>query len=312
MQMFQREACRLGQLALPKLRLAQVADLPGPARIAEHLEQVAGMGNRFKPQDLDRHGGNGGLHRLAVEIQHGPDFSRDRAGDKGVPDLQGAVLNQDGCHRSSASVQLGFHDGSHGRSLGVGFEALQIGDQQNHLQQQVQVGFLDGGDFYGYRVSAPVFRCQAVGGQALLDLVHLGIGPVDLVDGHDHGNLGGPGMVDGLQRLRHHAVVGRHHQHDDVGHLGSPSPHHGEGFMARSVQEGDQALVLFDLVGPDVLGDASGFLGGDVGFSDRIQQGGLAVVHVAHDGDHRRPRRDVLRLFLGNGFILGVFLETDD
>ena len=82
--------------------------------------------------------------------------------------------------------------------------------------------------------------------------------------------------------------------------------------MARSVQEGDQALVLFDLVGSDVLGDATRFLGGDVGFTDRIQQGSFAVVDMAHDGDHRRSRRDVLRLFLGNGFILCVFLETDD
>ena len=229
-----------------------------------------------------------------MEVQHGSDLTCDRAGDKGIPDLQSAVLNQDGCHRSSAPVQLGFHDRSHGRSLGVGFEALQVGDQQNHLQQEVQVGFLYGGDFHGYRVSAPVFRCQPVGGQGFLDSVHLGIGTVDLVDGHDDGNLGGPGMVDGLQGLRHHAVIRSYHQDDDVGHLGSASPHHGEGFMARSVQEGDRALILLGLVGADVLGDASSLLGGDVGLADRIQQGGLAVVDVAHDGDHWRSRRDVL------------------
>jgi hypothetical protein len=40
-------------------------------------------------------------------------------------------------------------------------------------------------------------------------------------------------------------------------------------------------------VGADVLGDAAGLAGGDVGLADDIQQRGLAVVNVAHDGDDR-------------------------
>ena len=35
------------------------------------------------------------------------------------------------------------------------------------------------------------------------------------------GTLGGLGVIDRLDRLRHHAVVGGHHQHDDVGDLGA-------------------------------------------------------------------------------------------
>ncbi len=37
-----------------------------------------------------------------------------------------------------------------------------------------------------------------------------------------------------------------------------------------------------------MLGDAAGFAGDDVGVADGIEQGGLAVIHVAHDGDDRR------------------------
>ena len=37
----------------------------------------------------------------------------------------------------------------------------------------------------------------------------------------------------------HHAVVGGDHQDDDVGGVGSPGPHGGEGSVTGRVQEGD-------------------------------------------------------------------------
>ena len=43
------------------------------------------------------------------------------------------------------------------------------------------------------------------------------------------------------------------------------------------------------MIGADVLGDAPGFALRDPGLADGVQQRGLAVVDVAHDGDHRRP-----------------------
>ena len=43
-----------------------------------------------------------------------------------------------------------------------------------------------------------------------------------------------------------------------------------------------------DLVGADVLGDAAGLAGDHVGVADAVEQLGLAVVDVAHDGDDRR------------------------
>jgi hypothetical protein len=48
------------------------------------------------------------------------------------------------------------------------------------------------------------------------------------------------------------------------------------------------AAVLLDLIGADVLGDAAGFAGHHVGLAERVEQRGLAVVDVAHDGDDRR------------------------
>ena len=97
-------------------------------------------------------------------------------------------------------------------------------------------------------------------------------------------------MVDRLDRLGHDAVVGRDDQHDDVGHLGAAGPHLGERGVAGRVDERDQLAVVRGLVGTDVLGDAAGFARHDVGVADLVEQRGLAVVDVAHDGDDRRAR----------------------
>ena len=45
-----------------------------------------------------------------------------------------------------------------------------------------------------------------------------------------------------------------------------------------------------DLIGADMLGDPARLAGDDVGAADRVEQAGLAVVDMAHDRDHRRPR----------------------
>jgi hypothetical protein len=45
-----------------------------------------------------------------------------------------------------------------------------------------------------------------------------------------------------------------------------------------------------------VLGDAAGLVGGDIGLAQRVEQAGLAVVHVAHDGDDGRARQQRLLL----------------
>ena len=88
---------------------------------------------------------------------------------------------------------------------------------------------------------------------------------VALVDRHNDGNLGGLGMRQRFQSLRHHTIVGRHDQNDDVGHIGTAGAHRREGGMTRSVEESEAlqlagiGMRVLDGVGTDVLGDATGF-----------------------------------------------------
>src|SRR6266849_682812 len=73
-------------------------------------------------------------------------------------------------------------------------------------------------------------------------------------------------------RLRHHAVVGRNHEHDDVRYLRAARTHPRKGFVARRIHKHHALFAHLHLVGADVLGDASGFARRYVLLADGIEQ----------------------------------------
>ena len=217
---------------------------------------------------------------------------------------------EDADHRAAAGVELRLDHRSGGGRVGVGAELLELGHQQDHVEQVVEAVVGLGGDVAVDGVAAPVLGGEAVGGQLVADPIGLRPVLVDLVDGDQDRHVGGPGVVDRLLRLRHHPVVGGDDDDGDVGHLGAAGSHRGEGGVAGGVEEGDRLFVVVDLVGADVLGDAAGLARRHLGLADRVQQRGLAVVDVAHDRHHRRPVLEArlgvvvfgrLGLFLGGG-----------
>ena len=215
-----------------------------------------------------------------------------------------SVLYQHRRHRTTTAIQLGFQHRATGQPLGNGLQIAQVGNQANHFHQQIEIGLLLGGNFNEHRAAAPVFRHQAAIGELLLDALGQGIGLVDFVDRNNDRDVGGLGVIDGFQRLRHDAVVSSDHQDNDVGHLRSASTHAGKGFVTGGVEENDLAskgrrvgIGDRNFVSANVLGDATGFAFSYIGRTDGIQQAGLAVIDVAHDGDHRRPRDRLRSVF---------------
>ena len=149
---------------------------------------------------------------------------------------------------------------------------------------------------------------------------------VALVDGDNDRNLGGLGVIQGFHGLRLHAVVRSDHQDDDVRHVGTAGAHGAEGGVTGGVEESEFENFLFPLrvgetdgVSTDVLRDAAGLALDHVGVADGVEEGGLAVVDVTHDGDHGRTRLKVFILVLdieldllldrADAFAFGAFLQ---
>ena len=98
-------------------------------------------------------------------------------------------------------------------------------------------------------------------------------------------------MMDGLLGLRHDAIIGCHHQDDDIGSLGTTRPHGRERLVTRRIQKGHHATRCFDVISTDVLGNPTGLTRCHTGFADMVEQRGLAVIDVPHDCHHRRTRQ---------------------
>jgi hypothetical protein len=68
---------------------------------------------------------------------------------------------------------------------------------------------------------------------------------------------------------------------------------------------------ILDRVGADVLGDATGLTRNDIRLADDVEERGLAVVHVTHDGDHRGTGLECLGLVLAVEFELLLLGNID-
>ena len=140
-----------------------------------------------------------------------------------------------------------------------------------------------------------------------LNLLDVGALHVHLVDGHQERHLGILRVFQRLVRLRHEAVIGRHHEHGDIGDIGSTGAHFRKRRMTRSIEESDLAIVKLDLVGTDVLRDSARLTGGHVGFADGVEQGRLTMVDVPENTNHGRTRHEELGFVL-IGFLLFLIL----
>jgi hypothetical protein len=281
-------------------------------RIVDDLERVARLRKRGQAQYFDRRGRARLLDLASDVIEHRPDLAVDDAGDEQVAVLQRAVLHQDRRDGAAAAIEFRFEYRARGAPLRVGFQIRQVRDEQNHLEQLIEVLALPRGDFDGDRRAAPGFRHQTEFRQLTLHAFGVGVCLVDLVHGHHDRHVRRLRVVDRFFRLRHDAVVGRDDQHDDVGDLGAAGAHERERFVTRRIQEHDATAVDVHGVRADVLRDAARFALGDLRFADAVEQRRLAVIDVAHDGDHRGARDQIFRLGRFSLDFGQLFLEAAD
>ena len=264
-------ALRLDQRGA-RLVAALLGDLAAQAVVVHGGENVARLGHVVKADYLHRVGRARFLHAFALVVYHGADTAIGHAGDDGIAHAQRAVLDQHVGDGAAALVQTRLDDDAARLAVRVRLVVLHLSDQQNHFQQLIDALAGLRGNGHDDRVAAPCFVHQLVLGQLLTDAVGIGGRLIHLVDGDDRLHAGGLRVVDGLNGLRHNAVVRRDDQNGDIRCLRAAGTHGGERLVAGGVEEGDALAVKLHGIRADVLRDAAGLAGGHVALADIIEQ----------------------------------------
>ena len=314
----------LRKLRLALLHLAVLRNALGLVAVRDHEEVIAGIRHAFETQDLDRSRWPGFFDGAPAIVKHRADLAEGVADDKAFAVAQRAILHQHARHRTAAAIELGFEHGADAGTIGSRLQVAKIGGEADHFEQQVEVHPLLRRDIDEDGRAAPGLGHQPAIAQLLLDAIRLRLRLVDLVDRHDDRHIGRLRVVHCFERLRHHAVIRRDHDDDDIRHLRAACTHAGESLVTRGIEEDDLAAecrrVLLgdaDLVGTDVLRDATGLARGHVCFADCIQQRGLAMIDVTHDSDDRWAHDfDFADVFLSEQrferFVRHLVFEADD
>ena len=228
-----------GAQRLAALADAVVGDLARPALALDDRERITRLRRRVEAQDLDRHRRPGRGYRLAAIVDQRAHATPGAAGHDDVADAQRAALHEHRADRAATALQLRLDDHAVRRTVRIGLQVQQLGLQMDGFEQLVEARLLERRDRHLERFARHALDDHLVLQQVQAHALRIGVRLVHLVDGHDHRHAGGLGVVDGFDRLRHDAVVGRHHQHHDVGDLGAARAHGGERLVARRVDERD-------------------------------------------------------------------------
>ena len=124
--------------------LPGLADGPGRRLVRGHPELVAGRGRLGEAEHLHRRRGQRLLDLVAVVVDQGLDLAPGRAGHDRVADPQRAALDDDRGHRAPAGLQVGLEHGAPGPALGAGPQLLDLGHQDDLLEQVVDAQALAG------------------------------------------------------------------------------------------------------------------------------------------------------------------------
>ena len=288
--------------------LAFVGDALGLLLVGEHIELLAcGRGSVESEYGHGRR--RAGLGNfLAALVEHRLHLAVAASAQHHVAELESTLLHEHRGEIAAALVERRLYDRTYRRLVRICLELQDVRLEQHLVEQLVDIQSLLRGNLLALVLASPVFHEDIHLGQLAAYLVGICSRLVYLVNREHHGHVRSLSVVDSLYGLGHHGVVGGDDYYRKVGELCASGTHGSEGLVSRSVEEGDAAAVgQLHVIGTDVLGYASRLAGNHVGLAYVVEQRGLAVVDMTHDGNYRRPRKQVFRPvhLLGAAYLLG-------
>ena len=227
---------------------------------------------------------------LATVVDHCTDATPRCPGDNRVTDLQFTLIDENRGNRATALIEVCLEHDALGSTGGVRSQFFKFSDDEQLIEKVVDANILQRRHLNHNRVAAPRLGDEFVFSELCQHSLRICVLFVDLVHRHNDRNLCGTSVTDGLNGLRHHAVISGHDEHNNVGGLRSAGTHIRKCSVTRSIDERNDVTTSVDLVGADVLGDATRLSVNNICRTDLVKNRGLTVVNMAHHRDDWRPQ----------------------
>ena len=134
--------------------VAGIGHLGGDLLAWGDVELVSCLGDIGQAQDLNGRRWAGNLDVLALVVDQRTDTAPCSTRDHRIADLEGAFLHQHGRDRATADVEVRFQHDTLGASVGVGTKFLDLGDQQDLVEQFIDTDVLQSRNLLGDDVAA--------------------------------------------------------------------------------------------------------------------------------------------------------------
>ena len=282
---------RAGDVGEALVVLALLGDLGGRALVLGDHEVVTGGGDVGEAEDLHRRGRAGRLDLLALVVDEGPDPAPGGTGDERVADLEGAALHE---HRGDGAAArdrawlrarrpwpgpsgLARRSSSSATTSRLSSSSSIPMPWRAEIWQTIVSPPQDSGTRPRSASWARTLSGSALSRSILLTATTIGTSAARA--------WSMASMVWGITPSSAATTS------TTMSVASAPRARMAVNASWPGVSMKVMALPsLIDLVRTDVLGDAAGLAGDHVGVADAVEQLGLAVVDVTHDGDDRGAR----------------------
>ena len=99
--------------------------------------------------------------------------------------------------------------------------------------------------------------------QLLLNALWTGVWLIYFIDSNNERDFSRLCVIDSLDCLWLHSVIGSDHKNHNICNVGPSGTHGRECFMTWSIEESDVVIIMANVVGTNVLGNASSFTFGN-------------------------------------------------
>ena len=184
-----------------------------------NVKHIPGFGCAIQAKHFDRNRRTSGFNPLAFIVNQRPDFTPLLTNNEDITLVQRAFLHQNRCHWPTADIQLRFNHSALRCTIRVGFKLKNFCLKGDGFEQFIQALSIDGRNLNILNFTRKLFHDNFMLQQISAHFVWVGFGLVDFVNRNNHRHLGGFGVINRLDGLRHNRIIGCHHQHHNIGHL---------------------------------------------------------------------------------------------